>query len=161
MAQLLKFEAIGYRDVSGRFAQRTEELRQAKRDEMRELGRSGVRTLRHYAPEKTGKFKQGISYRTDERGDVATLTFYVKGEHAFLLDIITGGSKPHPITPHGNYPLRFFWPRGPEGAKEYRYMYVNHPGTMPDPFVSYAMDAMSPQFDMSLGKIARRVAWLS
>jgi len=161
VANLLKLEAIGYRDARGRLAQRTDKLAQVQREEMRGLGRAGVSALRHYAPEDTSKFKQGIAYRTDDRGSSTTLTFYVRGEHAFLLPMLTGGTKPHPITPHGNYPLRFFWPRGPEGAKVYYYMHVNHPGTIPDPFVAYAMESLSPQAEMALARIARRVAWLS
>jgi len=161
VAQLLKLEAIGYRNVQGRYAQRTDKLAQAQREEMRNLGRAGVSALRHYAPEDTGKFKEGIAYRTDDRGSSTTVTIYVRGEHAFLLPMLTGGTKKHPIYPRGNYPLRFFWPRGPEGAKVYHYMHVNHPGTIPDPFVAYAMEALSPQTEMSLARVARRVAWLS
>jgi len=160
MAQLLKLEAVGYRDVTGRFARRTDELQRAKREEMRGQGRAMVRTLQQYAPEDEGIFKKGIAYRTDERGDVTTVTIYVRGEHAFLLPMLTGGTRPHPIYPRGNYPLRFFWPRGPEGAKVYYYWHVEHPGTVPDPFVSYAVDVMSPQFEMGLERVARRVAWL-
>ena len=161
MAQLLKLEAIGYRDVQGRYARRTEALAMIQREEMRNLGRAGVSVLRHYAPEDTGKFKEGIAYRTDDRASSTTLTFYVRGEHAFLLPMLTGGTAPHPIYPHGDYPLSFFWPRGPEGAKVYHYMHVNHPGTIPDPFVANALDALSPQLEMSLARVARRVAWLS
>ena len=161
MAQLLKLEAIGYRNVQGRYAQRTDKLAQAQREEMRDLGRAGVSVLRHYAPKRTGKFAEGLAYRTDVRASSTTLTFYVKGEHAYLLPMLTGGTRKHPIYPHGDYPLRFFWPRGPEGPKIYYYMHVNHPGTLPDPFVPNALNALSPQFAMSLARVARRVAWLS
>jgi len=161
VAQLLKLEAIGYRNTQGRFAQRTDKLAQAQREEMRDLGRVGVSVLRHYAPKRTGKFAEGLAYRTDTRARSTTLTFYARGEHAFLLPMLTGGTAPHPIYPHGDYPLSFFWPRGPEGAKVYHYMHVNHPGTIPDPFVANALDALSPQLEMSLARVARRVAWLS
>jgi hypothetical protein len=167
MAKLMKLEVMGYRDTKGRFTRRTEELNRARRDEMRELGRGMVHTLQYYAPEDTGKFKQGIAYRTDDRVDSTTITFYVKGEHAFLLPIITGGSEPHEIPKGGSeaqmakgYPLAFFWQRGPEGPGMYYYYSVQHPGTIPNPFVSLAIDAESPQFSYRLSQMARRVVWL-
>jgi hypothetical protein len=161
MAQLFKMEVLGYRNVSGRFTRRTEALQQAKRDEMRNLGRAGVATIRHYAPKRSGKFAEGIRYRTDERGSSTTLTFFASGEHAFVLPFLTEGTRPHPIDPHGDYPLRFFWKRGPRGPGIYHYMHVEHPGTLPDPFMERAIDAMSPQMDMALSRIGRRVIWLS
>ena len=161
MADLIKFEAIGYRDARGRLSRRTDALAGIQREEMRDLGRAGVSVLRHYAPKRTGKFAEGFAYRTDARASSTTLTFYVKGEHAYLLPMLTGGTKKHPIYPHGDYPLRFFWPRGPEGPKIYYYMHVTHPGTLPDPFVANALDALSPQMVMSLARVARRVAWLN
>jgi hypothetical protein len=160
VANVLKFELVGYRDVKGRFARASDELRRAKRDEMRALGRTTVDTLQYYAPKDSGKFAEGIKYRTDESGNRTTLTLYVGGEHAFLLDIITGGSRDHPIYPRGNYPLRFFWPRGPEGPKVYYYMSVQHPGTIPNPFVERAMDALSPQFEMALSRVGASLRFL-
>jgi hypothetical protein len=97
MAKLLTFEALGYRDVAGRMARRSTELVQAQRDEMRELGRAGVSTIRHYAPEDTGKFKAGIRYRTTDTGKGTTLAFYASGEHAYLLPFLTEGTPPHEI----------------------------------------------------------------
>lgn len=161
MAELFKLDAMGYRDVAGRFARRTDELQSAKREEMRDLGRGMVQSLQYYAPKRSGLFSEGIAFRTDERGSETSLTFYVKGEHAFVLPFLTGGTKPHPIDPHGDYPLRFFWERGPNGPGIYYYMHVEHPGTMPDPFIPNAIEAMSPQFDYGLSRIAKRVAWLS
>lgn len=160
MARLLKLEAIGYRDVLGRFARRTEALQTAKREEMRELGRGMVQALRHYAPKRSGKLAEGFGYRTDERGSSTTVTFFVGGEHAFVLPFLTEGTKPHPIYPRGDYPLRFFWERGPRGPGIYYYWSVSHPGTFPDPFVERAVDAMSPQFAYGLARVAKRVVWL-
>jgi len=157
---LLKLEVVGYRH-KGHFAAKTPELAKARREEMREIGRGMVKTLQHYAPEDTGKFKQGIAYRTDDRGDTTTITFYVKGEHAFLLPFLTQGTKPHTITPKGEgYPLRFFWERGPEGPGVYYYYSVQHPGTLPNPFVSLAIDAHSPQMAVGLSRMAQRLRWM-
>jgi hypothetical protein len=162
---LLKLEVMGYRDVRGRLSRRTDELARAQRDEMRAMSRGMVATLRHYAPEATGKFAEGIAYRTDDRAGRRTATFYVKGEHAFLLPFLTGGTKPHLIPRGGSaeqlakgYPLH--WIDKQTGEDRFAWS-VWHPGTFPDPFVANAMEAMSPQLAMGLARMARRVAWLS
>lgn len=164
MAQLLKIEALGYRDVAGRFAKRSEVLAQEKREMVRRQGRAMVVTLRHYAPKATGEFVQGISYRTDVRGDRVTATIYVKGKHAFVLPFLVEGTKPHEIPIGGaaaqmakGYPLHWISKSG-----EHHYAWsVWHLGTLPDPFIANAMDAMTPQFEYGLAQVARRVAWLS
>jgi len=56
------------------------------------------------------------------------------------------------------YPLHWI----DKATGEHRFAWsVWHPGTFPDPFVERAMDAMSPQLAMGVGRVARRVAWLS
>jgi hypothetical protein len=164
MAKLLTFEALGYRDVAGRMARRSTELVQAQRDEMRELGRAGVSTIRHYAPEDTGKFKAGIRYRTTDTGKGTTLAFYASGEHAYLLPFLTEGTPPHEIPVGGaevqkakGYPLHWV----DESGEDHYAWSVFHPGTLPDPFMALAMDALSPQMSQAASRIARRVVWLS
>jgi len=164
MAQLLKVEVRGYRDVQGRYIRRTEELRRARRDTLRGLARSGVRTIRHYAPEDTGEFKSGIRFRTTDRENSTTITFYVSGSHAWLVDILTGGTRPHEIPTGGaaaqlakGYPLH--WVDRQTGEHRFAWS-VWHPGTQPDPFMALAMDAMSPEFAQALGRTAHRVVWL-
>jgi hypothetical protein len=164
MAELLKLEVRGYRDIEGRFTRRTDELARARRDNMRELARGVVDTLRWYAPKETGKFQEGIAYRTDDRGSTTSVTFYVRGEHAFLLEILARGTRPHPIPKGGaaeqlakGYPLHWV----DKHTGEHRFAWsVWHPGTIPDPFVERAVDAMSPQFVQTLAKTARQVVWL-
>lgn len=164
MAGLLRLEVSGYRNVKGRFARRTTELAGARRDEMRGLGRSGVKTIRHYAPEDTGKFKAGVRYRTSESGNTTRLTFYVSGEHAFVLPFLVSGTRPHEIPLGGaaaqmakGYPLH--WIDKSTGRHRFAWS-VWHPGTLPDPFMTLAMDAMSPQLAVGLARMAQRVAWL-
>ena len=164
MAGLLTVEVRHYRDVRGRFARRTEELRRARREEIRRLGRSGVSNIRHYAPEDTGEFARGVRYRATDRGSATTLTFYVSGRHAWLVDILTGGTRPHEIPTGGSaaqlakgYPLHWI----DRQSGEHRFAWsVWHPGTLPDPFMALAMDAMSPQFAQALARTAHRVVWL-
>lgn len=164
MGEILKFEVRGYRDVRGRFARRTPELHRARREELRRLARGMAGSLRHYAPGKTGVFREGIGFRTDDRGSQTTATFFVRGEHAFLLNILTGGSIPHLIPRGGSaeqlakgYPLHWV----DQATGEHRFAWsVWHPGTFPDPFVERAVDSQSPQFAMFLTRTARQVVWL-
>jgi len=160
---LLKMEVMGYRDVKGRLAKRTPELAAARRDTMRGLARSMVSTLQHYAPKRTGEFAAGIAYRTDERGDTTTATFYVRGKHAFLLPILAMGSPAHEIPVGGaaaqlakGYPLHWI---DKSGGHHFAWS-VWHPGTIPHPFIPDAIEAMTPQFEYGLAQAARRVAWL-
>jgi hypothetical protein len=164
MARMFKMEAIGYREVQGRFAKRTTELAQTRREVIREEGRALVAALKTYAPKKTGLFAEGIAYRTDERGESTTLTIYVRGEHAFLLPILTGGSRPHEIPRGGSaaqlakgYPLCFFWQHGPQGPGIYYYWSVQHPGTEPSDFAAKAYESREPQIEANVLRKVRQV----
>jgi len=162
---LLKMEIMGYRDVKGRLARRTPELAAARRDMMRDLARSMVSTLRHYAPKRTGEFAAGIGFRTDERGSRTTATFYVRGKHAFLLPILSmGGTRWYEIPKGGRetqlakgYPLHWI----DQSGAHIRAWSVWHPPMIPHPFIPDAIEAMTPQFEYGLAQTARRVAWLA
>jgi hypothetical protein len=161
---LLKLEAMGYRTAQGRFSKRTDELAAQMRNETRDLSRSMVSTLEYYAPKDKGIFAEGIRFRTVWKGDRVESTIYVSGKHAFLLPFLVEGTQPHEIPIGGaeaqkakGYPLHWI---DKAGGHHYAWS-VWHPGTFPDPFIALAMDAMSPQFIMGLGRVARRVAWLA
>jgi hypothetical protein len=160
MANLISFEALGYRKQSGRFAKQSAALQTEQREAVREAGRVGVQYLREEAPRRSGIFQQGIAYRTDLRGNRTSATLYVGGEHAFLLPFIVEGTREHSIYPRGNYPLRFFWPKGPEGPKIYYFMHVTHPGTDPNPFVARAWSRMQGDVERIVNRAAVRVNWL-
>jgi len=164
MAKILEFQAEGYRDAMGRYARRSEETRRAMRDAGRSVNRALTLNLKHYAPEKSGKFKVGIRSRTWWTGDVLKGAVYATGEHAFLLDFLTGGTRPHQIPTGGRaaqmakgYPLRW---TSKSGEVVYAWE-VNHPGTFPDPFVALAIEATEPTMDIELARAARRIAFLS
>lgn len=162
----LRYQAEGYRDVQGRFSRRTEQLARMQRDLARDEGREMVRALREAAPEKTGKFKEGIHYRTDVRHDGTTVTVYVRGEHAFLLPLLTEGTRPHQIPKGGSaeqmakgYPLRFYWEKGPKGAGIYHFWSVQHPGFPPQFFVARVIEQRLPHMRRNLQSVARRIAY--
>lgn len=158
----MKIELIGYRDVAGRFAQRTQMLHQAKTDMAHEQGQHMRDALRHYAPKVTGLFAEGITHRVTEP-DARTIqvAFYATGPHAFVLPFLTQGTRPHDIYPRGPWPLRFYWVRGPNGPGIYFYYHVRHPGTMPQEFVDSAVQSQEPQMLQALHRVAERVAWLA
>ena len=168
MANLLKFRAIGFRNALGRFATRQRLLQVEKREMVREVSRDYVRILREESPKDTEVYANGIAYRTDDRGNITTGTVYVRGEHAFLTDIILNGSKPHVIPTGGaaaqlakGYPLRFFWQKGPQGPGVYRFWKVNHPGTRPNDFVGRANARMARPAQERLNRVSSRVANLA
>jgi hypothetical protein len=164
MPEILKLQVQGFRSANGRLAARSPKLAQERRAMLRDVSRGMVRTLQYYAPRRTGIFAEGIAYRTDDRGDKGTATFYVRGQHAFLLPFLVYGTRPHLIPKGGaaeqlakGYPLHWV---DRHGIHHYAWS-VWHPGTMPDPFIANAMEAMSPQFEYGLARVARRVAWLA
>jgi len=164
MASIISFEALGYRDVAGRLARRTDALALAQREEMRTAGRVGVDLLKRYAPKDTDEFAQGIRYRTDETGRGTRLTFYVGGPHAFVLPFLIEGTIPHEIPTGGSeaqlakgYPLHWI----SESGEDCYAWSVWHPGTEPDPFLDIAKDSLHPHLTLALRRIARRVIWLT
>ena len=154
----LSFEALGYRDAQGRITRRTEVLEQERRAMMRRAGRTMTGALKDEAPKREGLFAAGIYYRTYDRGHTSEVRFYVRGEHAFLLPMIVGGTKPHVIRPRGDYPLRFYWEKGPSGPGEYRFMHVNHPGTQPNAFPERAYQRVGPDIIRDGQRVAVKVA---
>lgn len=168
MANLLKFKALGFREARGRFAARDRLLQIEKRNMVRDVSREYVDVLREEAPKDKGIFADGIGFRTDDRDYVTTGTLFVAGPHAFLLDIITKGSRSH-IIPKGGaaaqmvkgYPLRFFWENGPRGPDIYRFWSVRHPGTKPNDFVGRAQARLERPTRVRLNKTVNRVAYLT
>lgn len=159
-----------FKDLAGRFAKAEKELLDARRDEMRELGKRFVILLREEAPQgKTGKFRQSISYKTFQEGEALTMRTY----HARPLgDWIIGGTKPHKIEATKAGALYFFWPkvgawtvvpkkgRGFTGMSGGKFWigkgYVNHPGTKPNDYASRAYEKGKDDINTSMRKISTR-----
>jgi hypothetical protein len=142
-----------FRDVLGRFAKADKALLDARREQMRELGRSWVAIARSEAPQgKTGKFKKSINYKTFESGSTVTLnTYAMMPLHAF----ITKGTKPHVIRARRAKVLYFYWEKGPNGPDYYAFKFVNHPGTSANPYHERATQRWLPQARQALLAMAR------
>jgi hypothetical protein len=103
---------------------------------------------------QTGKFAKGIRFRSFQTGDTVGFTTSIPQP---LGKWITGGTRPHVITPKGpGYPLRFFWAKLGRVVYAYR---VNHPGTKANPFVKRAYDRWRPKAETEMRRISTR--WVS
>jgi len=163
----LTLEALGYREVTGRFARRSQVLETERRALIRNAGRTFTEALARHAPKRTGEFARGLFYRTYDRGYTSEARFYAGGKHAFVLPFLIYGTRPHTIPTGGSaaqmakgYPLTFYWEKGPAGKGWYSFWSVQHPGTKPSPFVDEAYREIGPQLKSDLQKVAVRVAWL-
>jgi len=151
----------------GRMTKRTDALAETRRDLARDAGRAMIKQLKIHAPRKTGKFAEGLFYRTYDTGDKIEVRFYSGGEHAHLLPFLAYGTADHIIPTGGGaaqkakgYPLRFFWEKGPRGPGMYAYWSVHHPGTNAHPFIGYAKVSAAPIVRDLLRNKVRRLAWL-
>jgi len=141
-----------FRDVRGRFAKATAELKAQRREMLRDLGRVWVGLVRIEAPKRTGKFARGHIYRTLERGDTLILRGYAPQP---LAGWITEGTRAHRIPKSGNKLLAFFWERGPKGPGMYFFMHVFHPGTKANPYQQRALARFAPYAQLQLRRICR------
>ena len=164
MPGVVRFKVRGYRDALGRFAKRTAILENQRRIAMRNVGHSAVVELQVRAPRKTGIFAEGIVYREYDWGDSTNIEVLATGEHAFVLDFLRYGTKPHKIPTGGSaemmakgYPLRFYWEKGPAGPGIYHFWSVNHPGTQPDPFIDNALVRVEETAMIKLRKVVATV----
>lgn len=143
-----------FRDLRGSFAKAEKELLEDKRNGMRSLGRRWVAIAREEAPQgKTGKFRKSIAFRTSQTGNTVGFSTYSAQP---LGKWIIGGTKAHPIRARRARFLRFFWPKGPDGPREYFFRKVQHPGTQPNPYHRRATDKWMPEADTELRRISTR-----
>ena len=80
-------------------------------------------SVQHY---NTGELYESIA-RDDTEEDGAVYHVRVHADVPYA-EFVDEGTAPHTIEPQGNYPLRFFWDSGPNGAGTYYYRSVQHPG---------------------------------
>ena len=159
-----------FRDLKGRFTKADEALLRAKRDEMRALGREFVRLARAEAPRgKTGKFREGIGFRTTQQGQIIRMTAHFPQP---LGTFITKGTKAHWIQAKNKKALFFMWLKfgGPvvvprKGGfrthvrKDTLWIGkggVNHPGTAANPFHKRAYRRWRPSAQQALRRMTVR-----
>lgn len=140
------------RDLAGRFAKASEELVRARRDGLRQLGARYVQEARKEAPKRSGKFAEGLSYRTYVRGDTPELrTYSPQPLGRWIID----GTPPHKIVARNAPALSFEWPGGPAGPGRYFFKSVNHPGTQPNPFHERAWENIKGEAESALRAMTR------
>jgi len=143
-----------FQQVEKKFTAAGKKQEEHRKTMIRTLGKSWQDEMRKEAPKgKTGKFARGIIYRTSQAGDAAMFRGYVPQP---LGKWIIRGTKPHVIRAKNAKFLRFFWPRGPQGAKVYFFRKVNHPGTKANPFDKKAMAKWKPQAIVALRKLSKQ-----
>jgi len=163
-----------FREMNGRFTRANKNLLEDRRDLVRTEGRRLVRITRKEIDDSTsgsGKFAQGVRFRTFNRGDQIGLTLSVPQPLGrFLLE----GTKPHRIVAVNARALRFtsgsgtvvMVPRNPSYARSHfrdgvlwsAKGYVDHPGTKANPFIERAKDKWLPGALVSIRRIATRWA---
>jgi len=144
-----------FRAITGRFIKAEASLLADKRDAIRTDAARMRDLAQEEAPQKTGRFVQGIRYQTFITGE--TTGFKITTPQPIGRWILEG-TKGHPIPkahrPPGK-PLHFYWARGPRGAGMYSFFNVYHHGTKANRFMGRAYRRWLPGARGVLSKIAR------
>ena len=149
---LLSITVQGGRDLRGRFARVVDELARARREEMRDLGKEIVQTLRSEAPVRTGRLRQGLGYNTRESG--TSLRISVTSEAPYTDLVIRGRG---PVEAKRAKALRF--EPGPPGSG---FIYRKRVGpAKANPFVARAMSKLGGIEHRTAARISSRItrAW--
>jgi hypothetical protein len=161
----LSYEAVGAERAIAYGSSRRHHLEREQKALITDETHRLQRIAKDEAPKDTGVFAEGIYAEVVQTitGDWNS-TIGVRGKHAFLLDYIIGGTRPHEIPKGGSaaqlakgYPLRFYWERGPNGPGVYFYWSVQHPGTKPNPFHRRALTRWRPGMLRRIGLLGMRV----
>lgn len=153
MAEALRVEVSGLRDILGRFARDADEgLRQRQDHLLQQIARQTRSRLSEAAPRGPGSglhladlFQVEPLEREGSSATIAVLntkTVQSKaGKVWSLLDLLSGGTAPHPIV--GNPILAF-----QSGGADVFARSVMHPGTPQNPFVRQTVEHMDVQQDL-------------
>ena len=140
------------KDLQGRYAKADKLLLKLRRDQLRNIGRGIVVIAREEAPRKTGKFAEGISFKTYETSAGGQMELRVTDPQP-LGRWIRMGTRPHVIVPVRARALHFFT----RGGVEVFTRRVHHPGTKPNPYQERTMQRMLPEIEISLAKLGKAV----
>jgi hypothetical protein len=161
----LSYETTGAERAMAYGSSRRHHLEQEQRALIADETERLQRIAKEEAPKDTGIFADGIYSEVNQRitGDLSA-EIGVRGKHAFLLDYIIGGTKPHQIPKGGSaaqmakgHPLSFYWENGPNGPGLYHFWSVQHPGTRPNPFHQRALARWRPGMLRRIGLLGMRV----
>ena len=161
----LSYEAVGAERAMAYGSSRRYYLEQEQKALITDETHRLQRIVKQEAPKDTGIFAEGVYAEVTKTmwGDWNS-HIGVRGEHAFLLDYIIGGTRPHEIPKGGSaaqlakgYPLRFYWEKGPNGPGIYHFWSVWHPGTKQNPFHTRARNRWRPGMLRRVGLLGMRV----
>lgn len=141
-----------FRDTLGRFSAAEKGLRDNFRNQLRSQGRRLFGLTKEEAPVKTGDFKAGHRWRTVVGSN--KISIFITSPQP-LGKFIVGGTKAHAIAAKHASMLRFYWPRGYDGARVYFFKAVWHPGTKPNRYTGRAYRRWLPGARVFLNRIAR------
>lgn len=157
---LLDVQEHGLRDIHGRFARFSEEMQDVNRDVLRNLGRKYVDTLREEAPHDTGALREGITFKTYERGKDLELRIT---SHASYTAFVLGGTRPHsaPISAlqgwadrHGINVWALWWSIKKRGTSMWSFYTY---GDKANRFQARAEQKMQPEFETTVRAISQRL----
>ncbi len=100
------------------------------------------------APVKDGEL------RADIQSHRLAPALYSVGSTKEYAPPIEYGSRPHPITPNGDYPLRFYWEKKGKWVATY---HVDHPGHEAQPFLRPSLNQHRSNLSENIGKEIRKV----
>lgn len=128
----------GFKEFSDELEEFADELEQIEDELDRAIDRgvsrtahSVERTSKQLAPSDDGEL------RADLQATKLEMALWSVGSTKKYAPPTEYGSDPHPITPNGPYPLRFYWERKGRWVSTYE---VNHPGTPAQPFLRPALN---------------------
>lgn len=136
-----------FRDLKGRFTKAEEGLLEDRREMVRALGRRYVEIAREEAPERTGKFKKSLIFRTFIKGQAVGFSAYSAQP---LGTYIVEGTQAHIIRAKKARALRF-----QVGGEWVFRRAVHHPGTQANPYHERAQERWEPEAAIQLARISR------
>lgn len=161
----LSYDRSRLKSIGKSMDQLTEEARPL----VRVLGEKYVELAREEAPRRSGRFAESISFQ--EFGDKDSFGFYGLSAKPIGHFLILG-TKPHKIAARQAGALSFFWTKigvftvvpKSDGFKTHMAGgklwigkgFVQHPGTLPNPFPSRALERLKADVDKVLATLADR-----
>lgn len=126
---------------------------QELRDGARTIGRRWVEIVREEVPRVSGGLAKSQITRTYVRNGQVELRTYQKQPQGTW---VSKGTKAHIIEARKRPWLVFFWERGPEGPRVYKFKKVNHPGAKPNDYLDRSVERLEPEANQELANVVSR-----